>query len=176
MTKKDEIKQVAKDSVIGSSSNWNRWDADFLKAERLYGVSRHWLKAIALNESSLGHAKSVKRGLEVPSDVEGSISFDGKSWGLMQFTIPTARDYDATATPEKLNNAAYSIDLAGRFFRDLKKRFDAKDPRYIEWVIKSYNQGAGNTNRERRGQIAGYAQEYWDRFQRNLLKVLERDE
>ena len=67
------------------------------------------LKAICKIESDLGRAKSVRRGLEVPSDIQGSISFDKKSWGIMQFTIPTAQDFDPSATAEKLNNADYYL-------------------------------------------------------------------
>ena len=153
---------------------WTRFDQLFRQAQAKYGVEAKWLKAIALNESDLGRERSVSTGLENPADVEGSKSSDGLSWGLMQVTLTTGRDYDPSVTPQKLNDAAYSVDLAARLLRDLKDAFPLSDPRYLEWVVKSYNQGRGNTAKERAGKINGYAQEYWERFQRNLARINEK--
>lgn len=157
---------------------WSFYDADFKREAMAAGMSTvagraGWmiLKAIALNESSLGADKSVARGIASPLDVEGSKSQDGKSWGLMQFTLPTARDLDPSATEVKLNNPRYSINLGARYVAWLSKQFNPLEVQYIEWVIKSYNQGVGNSRKERTGAIAGYADEYWARFQRNLAKV-----
>lgn len=160
--------EVSPASSLGQ--NWVRFDSLFKKYGTKYSVPWTWLKAIALNESSLGSNKSVARGLATPTDVEGSKSSDGKSWGLMQVTLTTARDLDPSATEVKLNNPEYSIDLAAKFLSRLQSQFPKVDSRYREWVIKSYNQGPGNTKKE----IAtgkGYAQEYWERFTRNLTKV-----
>lgn len=151
--------------------DWTKYDSLFKKYAARDGLDWTWLKAIAMNESSLGRAKSVMIGEKNPNDTEGSKSFDGLSWGLMQVTLNTGRDYDKTITPQKLNNAEYSVDIASRFLKSLTKQFPTPDARYIEWIIKSYNQGAGNTNKERSGRIKGYAQEYWERFQRNLKRV-----
>jgi len=167
--KKDEIETA----IEVRMDSWTRFDAAFKNAAKKHGVDWTWLKAIALNESSLGKHTRVARGLEAPTDIEGSKSEDGKSWGLMQVTVPTARDFDKNADEVKLNNPEYSIDLAARFISFLKKQFPENDPKYVEWVIKSYNQGAGNTKRERSGTINGYAQQYWDKFQKNLTKVKE---
>jgi hypothetical protein len=130
------------------------------------------LKSIALNESDLGRAKSVARGMLVPSDIEGSKSSDGKSWGLMQVTIKTAKsELDPNATEEKLNNPEYSIRLGAKYVAKLQKSFSTLELRYLEWVVKSYNQGPGNTLKEKSGQVSGYAKEYWERFLRNLERV-----
>ena len=150
---------------------WTRFDALFQKYGSKHGVEWKYLKAIALNESDNGREKSVARGLATPTDVQGSKSSDGKSWGLMQVTLTTARGLDPQATEVKLNNPEYSIDLAARYLAQLQRTFPMIETRWLEWTIKSYNQGPGNTAKERRGEIKGYAQAYWDRFQRNLERV-----
>lgn len=157
---------------VDTEDNWTKFDALFKQYGQLNNVDWRVLKAIALNESSLGRDKSVMRGIEAPSDIEGSKSSDGKSWGLMQVTLTTARGLDATATQEKLNNPEYSIKLAAKYVGELQKKFSMIDLRWQEWVIKSYNQGPGNTMKEKTKQISrGYADEYWNRFQRNFEKA-----
>jgi len=166
-------KQVIADKVEEMSDSWTRFDSLFKKYGNEYDVDWKWLKAIALNESSLGAEKSVARGLEVPSDVEGSKSSDGLSWGLMQVTVKTAQGLDKTASPEKLNDPDFSIRLAAQYLSSLGDYFTLSDTRRTEWIVKSYNQGPGNSLKEKKGLIAGYAQEYWNRFQRNLTRVEE---
>lgn len=163
----------AREVVKQVSSMSDRFDPLYKKYGAKYGVPWTWLKAIALNESLNGTEKSVAHGLMYPNDVEASRSSDGLSWGLMQVTLNTARTMDPTATPQKLNNAEYSIDLAARYLKTLSGMFSKIDARYTEWVIKSYNQGPGNTRKE----IAsgrGFAQGYWEKFQRNLKRVEEQ--
>lgn len=150
-----------------TQTTFTRFDSLFKHYAEMYGLDWLLLKAIAMNESSLGTHPSVARGLAYPSDIQGSKSDDGKSWGLMQFTLPTARDFDKSATESKLNDAGYSIRLAAQFVKWLYMQFDSIDPRRTEWVIKSYNQGIGNTGKERRGEIKGHAKEYFERFKRN---------
>lgn len=161
-----KIKNKVEDDMTASSDSFLKYDSLF----KLYGAD-DWkvLKAIAMNESSLGEYPSVKKGLLNPSDVEGSKSHDGLSWGLMQMTIPTARDFDSDATPMMLNNPEYSVRLAARFLRSLKRQFSE-----LEYVVKAYNQGAGNTKKELEGKHGGYANEYWERFQRNLRIINEK--
>lgn len=154
-----------------SVNSFNRFDSLFKEYGSIWGVDWKMLKAICLNESDLGREKTTKRGLEMPSDIEGSKSYDGLSWGIMQVTLRTARDLDPTATEQKLNNAEYSINLAARYLSILKKMFNAADPRFTEWVVKSYNQGPGNTRKEIAGTVKGYAQEYWERYKRNYQRV-----
>lgn len=157
--------------VVENSDSWTRFDSLFQKYGAQNGVDWRWLKAICMNESSLGEAESVAIGIANPYDIERSKSYDGKSWGVMQFTLPTARQFDPLATEIKLNNPEYSIKLSGQFFKYLKTRFDSSSPRFLEMVIKSYNQGEGNSKKELAGKIEGYAGEYWARFQRNLARA-----
>lgn len=156
--------------VSGGPANWTKYDATFKKWATVYDVPWTWLKAIALNESSLGEAASVKRGLANPNDIQGSKSTDGKSWGLMQVTLTTGKWLDPACTEAKLNNPDYSIMLAAKYLNHLSTQFSKLDLRYVEWTIKSYNQGPGNTRKEI-STGKGYAGEYWERFQRNLKKV-----
>lgn len=161
-------------TVTTNPESFTRFDESFKRFASLFNIDWLVLKAICMNESSLGLHKSVALGLIHPTDIEGSKSDDGKSWGLMQFTIPTARDFDKSVTEEKLNNADYSIRLGAQFVAWLYARFPVTDPRRTEWVIKSYNQGIGNTNKEKNGLIAGYAQEYFERFKRNYKTAKEK--
>jgi soluble lytic murein transglycosylase-like protein len=164
--------EVILEKIDENSESWTRFDGLFQKYAEKYGLKWTWLKAIALNESNLGREKSVALGLLNPNNVEQSKSYDGKSWGLMQVTLKTAKTMDSSATEAKLNNAEYSVDLAARYLaKVLLPSFSPLLLRRTEWVIKSYNQGPGNTQREIRGEHGGYANEYWDRFQRNLKRV-----
>lgn len=167
LSKKDEILE----KIDNTTDEFSRFDSLFKKYGEQYGVDPLILKAICLNESNLGREKSVAEGLKNPNNIEGSKSSDGLSWGLMQVTLTTARDFDLSATPQKLNNPDYSVMLAARLMKQNMAKFAIVDNRWLEWVVKSYNQGAGNTNKERRGEIRGYAQAYWERFQRNLQRV-----
>ena len=172
--KRNEVKEEIKGALLENSANWTKWDSLFRKYADRNALEWRWLKAIAMNESSLGTHPTVVRGFENPNDTEGSKSTDGKSWGLMQVTLVTAKDFDPLATPAKLNNAEYSIDLAARVFKRNMAYFSKADPRYLEWVVKSYNQGAGNSKKEMngwRGPYYDHVQEYWARFQRNLERV-----
>lgn len=164
-------KDKVSDMIEENSDSWTKYDMLFKKYAAMFGVNWQWLKAIALNESSLGKAKSVALGIASPNDIEGSKSSDGKSWGLMQVTLTTAKGLDASATAPKLNNPEYSIKLAAQYISQLQKMFPMAESRYTEWVIKSYNQGPGNTSKEKSGKSPGYAQEYWERFKRNLERV-----
>lgn len=165
-------KESIVETVEENMDSWTQYDDLYKKYGLRWGVDWTWLKAIALNESRNGQEKSVLRGIENPKDIQGSKSSDGKSWGIMQVTLTTARDMDLTATEEKLNNVEYSINLGARYVSKMKDYFSETDPRWIEWVIKSYNQGPGNTSKEKSGKIAkGYADEYWVRWQSNLKRV-----
>lgn len=132
-------------------SDWNKYDSLFKK----YAVSYpwQWLKAIALNESDLGRNALVKAG---------KVSSDGKSWGLMQLTMPTARDFDKNATIDKLNNAEYSIDLASQYIYFLYRKYGGDERK----IIMSYNQGQGNTDRGKE-----YAAGYYEKFKKNLERT-----
>lgn len=147
------------------------FDAVFQKYGAQYGVDWKFLKTISMNESSLGKAKSVARGLAAPYDVEGSKSTDGLSWGIMQVTVTTARDFDKTASAIKLNDPDYSVRIASQFIASLKKQFPNSD----RDVAMAYNQGAGNQKKfiaaEKAGTLgsASYpaARSYWEKFRKN---------
>lgn len=165
------FKDTVGEKIETLTTDWTRFDGMFRQWGTIYGVDWTWLKAIALNESDLGRVDSVASGISDPQDTENSVSSDGLSWGLMQVTIKTARGLDSEATEVKLNNPGYSIELAALYISQLQAQFSRADIRWKEWVIKSYNQGPGNTRREIAGNIPGYAQAYWERFQRNLKRV-----
>jgi membrane-bound lytic murein transglycosylase MltF len=167
-------KDKVEDEITAASSSFTQFDDLFKQYGFASGVDWKWLKAICMNESSLGENASVKRGLQNPSDIEGSKSQDGKSWGLMQLTLATAGDYSSSPTVQDLNNPEFSIRVAARFISWLQKQFPSIESRYVEWVIKSYNQGRGNTAKERAGTSPGYAQAYWERFQRNLALINQK--
>lgn len=160
---------MMEDQSVATSDRFLRYDPLFRAAGARHGVPWWRLKAICMVESDLGDAPSVARGLTSPKDVEGSKSTDGKSWGLMQVTIPTARDFDVLATPERLNEPTYSIDLAARFLATLQRQFAEE-----EFVVKAYNQGAGNTRKELAGKISGYANGYWEKYTRRKRIIEER--
>lgn len=172
VTKGEDAAVAVEDYVETKLDSWTMYDALFQKYAAIYGVEDwRYLKAIALNESSLGKAASVKRGLENPYDIEGSKSYDGKSWGLMQVTMATGKWLDPNCTEVKLNDPDYSVKLAADLFARNQKSFNRYETRWLEWVVKSYNQGVGNTTKERNGG-PGYANEYWDRWQRNYERTL----
>lgn len=172
ITKGEAAAETVTDFVEEHLDSWTQYDALFKRYAQIYGVEDwRYLKAIAMNESSLGKAKSVARGLEAPWDIEGSKSYDGKSWGLMQVTLTTGKWLDPMCTEEKLNNPDYSVKLAADLFARNQKTFNRYEPRWLEWVVKSYNQGAGNTKKEMAGG-PGYANEYWARFERNYERTL----
>lgn len=156
------------------SDSFLMYDSLFKSYAALYSVDWKMLKAISLNESMLGQVPSVARGIANPTDVEGSSSSDGKSWGIMQITLTTGRDFDSSVDAVKLNNVEYSIDLAARIISWLGRQFNLSDIQRNEWIVKSYNQGIGNTRKEMYGEIEGYATDYWDRYQRNLERVEAR--
>lgn len=158
-------------SEISVTSMNPNYDDLFKKYANRFGLDWQILKSIAVIESNLGLAASVQRGLASPNDVEASKSTDGKSWGLMQVTLPTARDFDPQATAVKLNNPDYSVEIASRYLKYLEGLFDKSDPRYREWVIKSYNQGQGNTYKEKAGGT-GYANGYWQKYLTAYKKVI----
>lgn len=141
-----------------------RWDALIEKYAKLYGVPFSWIKAVMMNESSLGQNARVKRGLENPQDVEGSKSSDGKSWGLMQLTLNTARQFESAVTPVALNDPETSIRIGTKYLAYLGK-LKGWD---MEKTIRSYNGGPGYLNTPR-GVLDTPI--YFARFQSNLDQV-----
>jgi len=158
-----------------SRPDWfNKFDQTFKVIGEKYLIDWKILKAIALKESTLGTHPKVKRGLEFPNDIEGSRSEDGLSWGLMQMTLSTAKDYDKLATQAKLNNPYYSIDLSARHLKGLMRQFSNERD-----YIMAYNQGAGNQKKfiqmENQGTLKesnfSQAREYYKKYQQFLKEV-----
>ncbi len=113
---------------------WSRWDDIMKAAGAKYGVDWQWVKATAIVESSLG---------QNPRVMSGGVSEDGKSYGLTQFTLPTANDMRPGTTADDLNIPEISIDLCAKYLSQLKNRF----PGDTRKAIISYNQGPGNTQK-----------------------------
>lgn len=158
-----------------SNPNWNRFDGLFHRYGERYAVSWRTLKAICMNESTLGTHPRVARGLDDPEDVDGSKSEDGKSWGIMQVRLTTAQWLDPHATQVRLNNPEYSVQLAARYLAILKGMFLYEGDRAFEYSIKAYNQGPGNTKKEVAGTIKGYAHDYWAKFQKHMAEIKAKE-
>lgn len=141
--------------TLNSNEDFFIYDRLFQQYGRRYLFPWRWLKAIAMNESDLGKNPLVAAGL---------VSSDGLSYGLMQVTLTTARDMDPAVTPAKLNNEEYSIKLGANYLRQMYLRYGGDRRK----TIMAYNQGPGNTDKGKE-----YAAEYYERFVRNLTKVLE---
>jgi membrane-bound lytic murein transglycosylase MltF len=165
------VEDAVSDAVAPLFDTWTQYDGLYQKYADVYDIDWHWVKAFALNESSNGQVKSVRLGIENPSDVDNSKSSDGKSWGIMQVTVSTAQGLDSQASPVKLNDPEYSIKIGCEYIGELMDEFSEADPRFMEYVVKSYNQGPGNMRKEIAGTGGGFANEYWARWQRNLQKV-----
>ena len=134
--------------------NWDKYDETFKKYALASLVPWEWLKAIAIVESSLGQNSRVE---------SGGVSEDGKSYGLMQFTLPTAQRFGGKNISVKdLNNAETSIKLAAQYLSFLKGFFQGDERK----IIMSYNQGEGNTQKGKE-----YAAGYYKKFQ-DALKIV----
>ena len=153
----------------------NKYDSLFQKYASQYGLDWKFLKTIAENESSNGKDPRVARGILIPGDIRGSMSSDGKSWGLMQVTLTTGRDFDKNISEVKLNEPEYSIRIASMFISSLSKQFRGN----FRDMAMAYNQGAGNQKRfielEKSGLLKNSdfpaGREYWNRFQRNYKRL-----
>ena len=157
-----------------STQKYSQYDSIFKAAGAKYGVPWLRLKRIAWIESKVGTYRSVAIGIKNPNDVKGSVSDDGKSWGIMQMTLTTMGDYDKTPTPQELNNVSYSIDLAARHLKMLQGIFTNERD-----IIMSYNHGQGNQKnfviKEKNGTLlktqylAG--RDYWAKYQQAIAEV-----
>ena len=149
-----------------SNDAFTRFDELFKKYGAKYNVPWQWLKAICMNESDLGQNSRVARGLEDPSDVEGSKSYDGLSWGIMQLTLNTARMYNSVINEIALNDPEISVSIAAQYMAYLM-RLKGDD---LESIVRSYNGGPGWRNSS--AKSLEMTAEYWARFNRNYARVL----
>lgn len=162
------FKDEAEDFAVQAGDWFTDYDPMFHAASAQYGVPWRWIKAVAWNESSIGTAPSVAYGILFPDAEDESKSSDGKSWGIMQVTLSTARGLDPDVTVSRLNNPAYSILLGTKYLAQLIKRFGISDR---ESVIRAYNGGPGFRN-----TVAGQRDTpiYYDRFVSHLNQILDR--
>lgn len=131
----------------------DRFDHLFKKYASRESINWLWLKAIAWNESTIGNNARV---------LTGQVSSDGKSWGIMQLTLPTARQFAPNITIEKLNDPDTSIDIASRLLAWLLVEFKGD----LSKAVKAYNQGIGNTKNGK-----NYADSYFAKFQTHLFQL-----
>lgn len=128
--------------VVGSNEKLTRdYDALFIKYASKYGLNPLMLKAIALNESTLGKNKGYEP--------------IGGTTGLMQIKLSTARDFFKNLTAIELENDEKQIETASAFLASLSKQFNGDERK----TVMSYNQGAGNT---RAGKE--FAKPYWEKY------------
>ena len=127
-----------KKSDLGTQNDpFFAYDSLFQSAACRYGVPVRWIKAFCSTESSLGRNPRVARGIQNPTDVEGSKSTDAKSWGIMQVVLKTANFYQPGVTAADLNDPETSVEIAAQLIADFMKRF----PGQRQKIVISYNQG-----------------------------------
>lgn len=160
-------KKAMADSETKTGDSFFKYDSIFKKYSKIYGVPWRWIKAVAWNESSIGTAKSVVEGLKSPGNIDGSKSFDGKSWGIMQVTLSTAKEMRPGTTVQDLNNPDISIMLGSQYLGKMYKRF--KGDR--EKTIRAYNGGPGFE-----GTVQGRTLTplYYSNFLSHLNQIMER--
>lgn len=140
---------------------FTKWDYLFKLYGQQFGVPWRWLKAICMNESSLGQNSRVLAGLQNPSDEEASKSSDGKSWGLMQVTKATAKGLEGrTVSVAELNQPDFSVRLAAKLINQLMGRFGVDDK---ESIVRAYNGGPN---------FGALTLPYWAKFQTNLAIII----
>lgn len=119
----------------------NEYDHLFIKYGNKYGVDWKFLKRIAWIESRIGLNSRVATGIREPANIEGSKSYDGLSWGIMQTTIATSNDYIKGVTAMQLNNPEISISIGAQHVAFLKRAY----PQFSERdLAMAYNHGQGN--------------------------------
>jgi hypothetical protein len=182
------VEETVEDEIVAYSDSFTRFDPLFLRFGRQYGVSPAWLKAICMNESSLGEAPTVALGIREPANREGSKSQDGKSWGIMQVTEVTGRDFDPGCAYFRLNNPEYSVEMAAKVVARSLRSFPVVMPAYEEYNIKAYNGGIGRMQWELSGEWEDFTQAkqdahrnaianmevYWKRYLRNKAIVASK--
>lgn len=145
-----------------NSDPFTKWDYLFHQYSSAYSVPWRWMKAICMNESNLGQARSVAEGLANPSDVSGSASSDGKSWGLMQTTLPTARQFESAVTEVALNDPNVSVRIAAKYIQWVMNNYFDDE----ESVVRAYNGGPGFKDAS--------TNTYWSRYKANMATIQAR--
>lgn len=139
---------------------------DYFKKYAPIGIDWKLLKRIAKIESNIGLNPRV---------LAGAVSYDGLSYGLMQLRLTTAQDFDKSATIQKLNDPEYSVKIAALYINWCRNylikyaKLNQYDLRFTEFLVKSYNQGVGNTTKEINGLSKGFSQGYWEKYQKAIV-------
>jgi len=110
----------------------------FFHAEQFYGLPANMLSSIAYQESRYNKNARSKAG----------------AIGLMQFLPSTARDYGIDPT-----DPIASIDAAGRYMRDLYKKFGSWDQ-----ALAAYNWGQGNLAKKGLSAAPAETQNYFSQI------------
>lgn len=123
--------------AVTSDDSFTQWDALFQKYGSQYNVPWRWMKAICMNESSLGQDSSVQAGMRNPGSDDGWSS-DGLSRGLMQMTLKTAQALMPGVSVAQLDDPDTNVRLSGMLLAQLIGQFGMDDR---ESVIRAYNGG-----------------------------------
>lgn len=144
-----------------------RWDSLIEKYCKIYDVPFSWAKAIMMTESSLGQDPRVQAGLMDPENIEASKSGDGKSWGLNQLTLSTARMFAPTVEISDLNDPDTNQDIATQYMAYLIRLKGLNG----EAFARSYNGGPGYA-----GTLQGQRDTpaYYQKWLKNLKTIQER--
>lgn len=128
--------------TIGSNGKLTRqYDALFLKYATKYKLDPKMLKAIALNESSLGKNKGYEP--------------KGGTNGLFQIKLSTARDFIKDLLPHQLETDEKQVETAALYLSSLSRMFKGDEKK----IVMSYNQGQGATLKGKT-YAEGYYQKY----------------
>lgn len=167
-------------------------DAQILEWTKVYSVqySIDWrvARTVSWIESKHGKDPRVALGIKTPTDTYNSRSYDNNSWGVFQEYVSTTRDMlrvnknpawqtlGKSGTDEQikvfLNNPENSIHIGCQYLAWCRTwllkntKITAADPRFIEFWIKSYNQGIGKTRDviNGKGTDNADAKKYWTNF------------
>ena len=93
-----------------------------------------------------------------------SKSSDGKSWGLMQVTLATARQFESAVTPVALNNPEVSVRLAAKYIAWVKRNYSPD----LEFVVRAYN---GGPAWQKTVLGPAWTLAYWNKFKINYEKA-----
>lgn len=153
---------------FASDDPFTQWDSLIQNESSQQEVPWRWTKAIVAVESSYGQAASVAYGISNPTDIDGSKSSDGKSWGLMQLTLPTAQQFLPGITAVDLNNPGTNVQAGTMYLASLIDDFGTGDP---ESVFRGYNGGPGFAN-----TVAGQRDTpaYWAKIQAALADIMAK--
>lgn len=161
VTGSSDVATPSENMSNGKTKKFNdAFDSLFIKYGNSYGIEPYILKAIAANESTVGKNSRVAYGIAHPSEIYSSVSSDNKSWGLMQTTLPTARQFEKNLTEADLNNPDTSVRIAAKYIQWVKRNYSAD----LEFYIRAYNGGPG-WKKTNLGPSATLA--YWNKFLKN---------